>query len=819
MLNHIYFCSISIEQLILNHVPKSSQLYSRQNDQFKHQAANTMIALRHSSSNHFSSHFVPSLKNSWNHLLNEQFKYFESAKNKMMYIPIDDMMIYLRRNKEFYTKLHSFLFDSLMTFVLKNCSIFECVGHNCYQQMYGESVSNFAFGSKPLNKSKSRMTFGEEEKLVNNILCEMDQAISHNRKRKCVFNQNCVPIKKFKYNSFLEEVASSKRKYKYMEYEDDYEINRRKMLYSKNSLGKISKNFIFQKPNISSLDLFNVIYNRNFQKEFDTNENLLNHLQWIINRHKTCQFENLLLTHCHLENGYFDKHPYELRLALEQHLIYKQIQQFVDSVFYYVFPVGLFGDKKNYDKFEESLKLLYISSLRNCICIKNLTYGLDINKVTWFSDKIDCATKKKLFNLLVLWISDYFITLLRSKFYITESSPYKSMLFYYRYDLWSKIKSRFLNDCVDKGLFEKKDYNYQFEKQLSNINFLSNLRLIPKTSSLRLINPLKISKTQAKANSLKETLEVLFIFLKKLRLTQNTSSLIPTKSVLHQKLKDLKNLHPNHQFFCVRADIAECYPSINQQKMFSILEKLIDSNEKNKLYFMKKYDVVTKNKGKFFVRHCLYFDDGEKSLAKISQENGSRMRDSIILPKFYVKKYRLGYILDSFKSYLFSSYITNGPRSYYHLKRGIKQGGALSSELCVIYIQDLVKHYFSDFGLSQDEIFITHADDFLFISNSLDRAKQFIQVLQNGFEEYQLKINVNKLEANFDCPQLNIVKSNVIYFGHSIDPSLQLKADYTSYYNQNITNSFNFNPLSSLESIITNLISMFNDICYYYLYF
>jgi hypothetical protein len=434
----------------------------------------------------------------------------------------------------------------------------------------------------------------------------------------------------------------------------------------------------------------------------------------------------------------------------------------------------------------------------------------------WFQDLSDSPNAESIIDALINWIIDYIMIVLKAKFYITESANNKSLLFFYRFDLWEKMKSKAISKLVEDNHFEQidvKDSSRFIPTDTSKLLTLSSYRFVPKSSGFRLLNRLK-PRVSSDSQEMKSLLKVILIILKRLHSISSDDTLKPRES-LHQKIKKLKSLQTSEtlqKLYYIRADIADCYPSINQIKIYEIIEELIDLISINNCITIKEFDCVTKAHKKLFAKHIRYVETNNfESLSQIAVKNNIKLRDCVLIPRFYNKIYNCNQIKHLIKTYIQKAIIKTGRHTYYHMKSGIRQGGMLSSELCSIYINSVVKHYFLDLGQLPSEVRLIQADDFLFITPSLNRANAVIQIMLKGFDEFNLQINMNKLKANFNY---NAIKSNIsndlYFFGHQINiETLNIFGDYSVYMDHNISYTFNCNPNFSLKHIMLTLLSKF----------
>ncbi|XP_054154349.1 telomerase reverse transcriptase-like [Oppia nitens] len=734
---------------------------------------------------------------------------------------------YLQQNANHLSQLYSILKETLFEYLLNKCLIFEDISDNCWQQVFGLSIVNKVWNHKNLIKCDFKTTVDKTEKLLNfnhkKSLKTMDKffkSFAHKDREDSEEDSDCViidVINEVNINSqstTSDKSATNSSKGKSI-LAKKCRIDRKLMLYSRQTSGQFVANFILSKPCLQSYQLFGHIFNscQHFITT-DAKRQLFSILNSIIVRHKKCRFDKLLDKYCPQDSYLIRNYGYELRYALDSYTTHKQIIQLIYSVLYYVIPIELFGNKNNFRIFYENCKLLVITGLNTMLFTSDFKRGIKLTDIKWFEELIDISNSNQIIDELIRWIIEYLITILRTKFYITETANYRTQLFFYRFDLWQKMKTKAIAELIKSGSFvqisDKQLTNF-IPKDSSKVLILSSNRFVPKFSEFRQINRLKTSNT-SDTKHLKSLLYLNLTVLKKLRLNQLKNYTINGQHYLQEsivKLKNMKNSGDFNKLYFIRADIKSCYPSISQNKMFDIIDKLFHTITVNNEIVVKEFDVIMRAKNKLFVKHIRYIESNDtKSLKQVAVDNNIKLKNCIIVGKSYVKSYKCNQLKDYLRTYIFKAIIKTNKKIFYHMKYGIRQGGMLSSELCSIYVESLVKHYFNDFGVHSSEIRLIQADDFLFITPFLMRAKAIVQIMLNGFNEYNLKVNLSKLKTNFHFDGHDISLSNELsFFGHIIDiNTLCVSSDFSIYSEQNILNSFNCNPNSSLKSINSTLL-------------
>lgn len=710
-------------------------------------------------------------------------------------IPINYAVEYLRSS--FALKLRQVFGDVFFSRLLKKCAIFLFLENGCYEQKFGCSIENFIWSSQELKADERAIYKFNNEiskfKLIKQILKETEKSDKKRSFNEC---NDCET----KRSSLM--INPSKRL--------QTSINRKQMLYSR-QFGKWKKSFILSFKKVDSSTLMKTIFHDLTNSFRDKNE-ISSLLKQVIINHKNCRFINLLNHHCALDKD-FVKVPYELRKAVSQFTSYKNVVTFLRAVLRFVFPIRLFGE--SFEKIFQGIKSIVASGLNTSMNLLNLNYGTILVSCQWVKS-VNNQQKQSLVDAFLVWITDYVITLIQTFFYVTETSFCKSKLFYYRYDLWQKMEARAINERIANG-----DFKPLTEMEISDILsdnendtlIFSSIRYIPKSSGFRIINPLKpADKPKKKMMAL--LLKSLLPILKKVAFNIDNNANTSFLSLFQSKIKKLKNTlteRREKKLFYIRADIVDCYPSINQAKLLEIINSQLLVLARNGKIFLGEFDIVRKVERKLFAKHIRYVKQAGdiQSLSSLIDSSCTTFpKNCLLIPKKFKKTYGVGQLIDVLSCYLQNAIIKSGSNNY-HLTKGIRQGGILSSVLCNIYMNSLMNDYFGKSGERDDEVRLVTADDFVFITTDEKRAKELMQIVLKGFSDYNLKVNLDKTQSNLSSGGTTLWNSSdyFTFFGYEIDTnSLNLRADYSIYSKTEIQYTFNCNSFITLESI-TRLLS------------
>lgn len=527
-----------------------------------------------------------------------------------------------------------------------------------------------------------------------------------------------------------------------------------------------------------------------------------------IKRNKRCKFKFLMNKCCHPVDLDICLDTSEaIQSSLRRSFNHNQVIAFMYSVYYYLFPRNLFGSRSNCQGIFDRLKLLVTSGSKLRFMIKNFTpQNLDLNSCSWLND-LKCNHRKKyFFDLFMIWLVDYFINLLKAHFYITESTNFK--LHFYSYPVWNSIQDKFLNKLTKEK--KLKPVSIEEIKQETRMDKLllrsSNLRFIPCSNKLRVINKLRV---EAGKNETRSCLQILSYFLG--RLVDHSAAQRHRQNMI--TLKEIMNSSQESKLYFVRVDIVNCYPSIDQGKLFDLLcdkldRKFSNASTKDPLK-IKEFDLVKPFVTKLQVKKHHFSIESRTQFTELINNLSNNRKNCVVVPKRSLTKYFLQDIRALFRSYILTPYLRLGPNRYYQLIKGIRQGGNLSSGLCSLYITHVLENVVGNFGLENGEGRLIIEDDMVFISRSLERAKNCLTSMLSDFPNYGLEINTKKLQFNFSFPTNPLCQSEFFTFqGRDIHlNSKTIRYNYDKYQTENCQYFFHCNPFSPKVDIKKNLIS------------
>lgn len=349
----------------------------------------------------------------------------------------------------------------------------------------------------------------------------------------------------------------------------------------------------------------------------------------------------------------------------------------------------------------------------------------------------------------------FIMVILKSFFYITETTQHRNRLFYYRKKTWNILHCLGLSELKQKQMLKPLS-QVEIKQFLVKSLGIASLRFLPKKKSLRPI----INLGQQPSQTLKQTLPInkqllnlhhVITFIKN-ELPQLLGSAKFGTNEIYLSWKPFKmKWEMNHRkpLYFVKTDVINCYDNIRQEKLYNIMEEIFKQfgcEEFVVRKFTSIYQAIGNLKRTFHrkvVKMMDYNPDFFLYMKDVSFKE--KFRNAVIVDQVVNQHERTDNLLQQLKSHLFYNLIKIG-KQYYRQTQGISQGSVLSTLLCNLYYGHMEREMFS---IHDDELLLRVVDDFLFVSPDRDRAVVFLNKMATGNEEYNCYVNADKILINF----------------------------------------------------------------------
>ncbi|KAJ3173397.1 hypothetical protein HK101_011056, partial [Irineochytrium annulatum] len=369
--------------------------------------------------------------------------------------------------------------------------------------------------------------------------------------------------------------------------------------------------------------------------------------------------------------------------------------------------------------------------------IQNFMKGVKISECLWLSDRkadpknrhvapSETAKKESLLRELIFWVVDSLvIPLISTNFYVTETARTRNRVAYFRHDDWLALAAPTF-DRLTRSTFEPAG-NVSKEQREQRKLGCSVIRLLPKEYGARPIANLRrrprakykggppvravVQQPKAPLQQVKAPpppkggISVNSMLINAFQVLKfengGVTRRVGVRALEHvPKASELQREDggPYKQpFYFVKVDIKQCYDSIKQKLLMSILQNLLKEDE----YMIRKYSIVFSQTGK--IRRKF-------------------MRNAGIPSEFEQFAAFAEGIAGKFKNTIFTDQI--GKRTYHQIE-GIPQGSILSAILCSIFYTRMEENELPKF-FTDNSLLMRLVDDFLYITTDRELAVGFL---------------------------------------------------------------------------------------------
>uniref|UniRef100_UPI00398F37AC telomerase reverse transcriptase n=1 Tax=Pristiophorus japonicus TaxID=55135 RepID=UPI00398F37AC len=517
---------------------------------------------------------------------------------------------------------------------------------------------------------------------------------------------------------------------------------------------------------------------------------------------------------------------------LKQYSSPLQAHRFVRECLLKVVPDELWGSNHNKCRFLKNVKkFISLGKVEKFSC-RELMWKINVNDCTWlqlhkgryFVPASEHQLREEILFKFLFWLMDTCVVqLLKSFFYVTETTFMKNLLFYYRKCVWNEVQTIGVRNHLAKVQLQAISYKDMEEKQRLNIPPPSSLRFIPKTNGLRPIVKMRniaAPKTSVKGSSFRKIqysdsqMKVLFGVLNYER-QQNpalrSSSVFGLDDIYKawrefvlQSLKAGK-VRERRPYYFVKTDVTGAYDAIPHAKLMEVISGILDPQVQES-YCIRRYTKVWMDSAgqirKSFKRQVSTMMDllpNMKDLVSHLQQHTS-LRNAVLVEQGLTLNENSGHVFTYFQQMIENSTIRIGDK-YYVQCCGIPQGSMLSTLLCSLCYGDMENKLFS--GIQEDGLMLRLIDDFLLVTPHLARAKRFLRILAAGIPEYGCFISPHKTVVNFaldenlpGCSKAKSLPEHCLFpwCGLLFDTqTFEVYCDYSSYANTSIRASLTFN--------------------------
>uniref|UniRef100_A0A8I6AEW6 Telomerase reverse transcriptase n=1 Tax=Rattus norvegicus TaxID=10116 RepID=A0A8I6AEW6_RAT len=483
--------------------------------------------------------------------------------------------------------------------------------------------------------------------------------------------------------------------------------------------------------------------------------------QQLLMNHAKCQYVRFLRSHCRFRTANqrvpdaMDTSPSHLTSLLRLHSSPWQVYGFLRACLRELVPAGLWGTRHNERRFLKNVKKFISLGKYAKLSLQELMWRVKVEDCHWLrsspeKDTVPAAEhrlRERILAMFLFWLMDtYVVQLLRSFFYITETTFQKNRLFFYRKSVWSKLQSIGIRQQLERvQLRELSQEEVKHHQDTWLAMPICRLRFIPKLNGLRPIVNMsygmdtrafgKKKQTQCFTQSLKTLFSVLNYERTKHPNLMGASVLGTSDSyrIWRTFVLRVRALDQTPRMYFVKADVTGAYDAIPQDKLVEIVANIIRRSES--MYCIRQYAVVQKDSQgqvhKSFRRQVSTLSDLQPYMGQFTKHlqdsDASALRNSVVIEQSISMNETGSSLLHFFLRFVRHSVVKIDGRFYVQCQ-GIPQGSSLSTLLCSLCFGDMENKLFAEVQ---------------------GWVAEWVSTLVHGVPEYGCMINLQKTVVNF----------------------------------------------------------------------
>nr|XP_012629578.1 telomerase reverse transcriptase isoform X1 [Microcebus murinus] len=556
----------------------------------------------------------------------------------------------------------------------------------------------------------------------------------------------------------------------------------------------------------------------------------------LLGNHARCPYAALLRAHCPVRGGADPAAgactpkdsacPQRLVRLLRQHSSPWQVYAFLRACLHRLVPAGLWGSRHNERRFLRNTKKFVSLGKRARLSRQELTWRMKVQDCAWLGSSpggcVPAAEHRRREEVLarfLLWLMGVCVAeLLRSFFYVTETTFQKNRLFFYRKSVWSQLQSLGVRQHLERvQLRELSAAELRRHREAGPALPTSKLRFIPKPSGLRPIVNMdyivgaRTFRRATRAQPFSASVKTLFSVLNYERTRR--------PGLLGASVLGLDDIYRAWRAFALRmrardaapglyfvkVDVTGAYDAIPQDRLAEVVAGVLRPQENT--YCVRRYATVQRaahgHVRKSFKRHVSTLEDLRpymRQFVEHLQETGS-LRDAVVIEQSSSLNEAGRSLFDFFLLFVRSNVVRVGGRCYVQC-RGIPQGSLLSPLLCSLCYGDMERRLFP--GIRRDGLLLRLVDDFLLVTPHLAHARAFLRTLVRGVPEYGCVVNLEKTVVNFPVDAAALGGAACVQLpAHCLFPwcgllldtrTLEVFSDYSSFARTSVRASLTFSP-------------------------
>lgn len=456
-----------------------------------------------------------------------------------------------------------------------------------------------------------------------------------------------------------------------------------------------------------------------------------------------------------------------------------QVSAFCQSVIKHLLPADAFGTgepgKKNARAIQYNIDRFICMRRFESLTLHEVVQHQQLRAIAWLRPNLvsdnanlsgtDRKKREELFNEFVYYLFDsLLVPLIRSNFYVTESSTERNRLFYFRHDVWLKLSEPALATLRLNMYTPLSAREIRRTAAFRTLGF-GRVRLMPKDSGIRPITNLRrrtmklVGGRHVLGSSINAQLAPAFSVLnyERLQHPDKLASALLSVGDIYSRLTHFKSSLTDIQskkLYFIKVDVTSCFDTIPQGELLRLVNSLLSHDQYRTTRYLESRVVGTADQPgtvrhiKRFIGTARFADDGPAFSETVAVEKAQRKTRAIFTDTGNQKVWQARHITKLVREHVQNNIIKIG-KKHYRQKQGIPQGSILSSLLCSYFYAEFEQQRLS-FLTAQSSLLLRLIDDFLLITTNEKHARRFLQTMADGDADYGIRINPEKSLANFE---------------------------------------------------------------------
>ncbi|XP_067649406.1 telomerase reverse transcriptase-like isoform X2 [Haliotis asinina] len=789
------------------------------------------------------------------HIPSLEYRFPNSAFNRLQYSP--------------WKTLLSRIGDQLMSVLLERTSVFHFVPPSNYVQLTGVPV--YDLWPFDMGKSLTIKSVCQKNKVGSHHQIQRKTKSGTQEKHRSVTQLMTQTGLKRKREEETDESNDREKMTRTSESEDgprtfkpfDFHlpVPRHVMMYSKDLREHLPKSFCLSglEPSVEGgICLSDQILHQTAvvrERTENTDESHTTHIgplcQKIIQNHRKCRYRSLLSHYCRTNTQMVKRSRSSNRMPRLSAPIFKRgatkpdVQpqkrtsysglmtgQLLDDftpqrqVFLYlralclqVFPVDVFGDDHNRKVFFKHLQDVVSLGRHEKYCLGQLMMDVKVKSYKCLQPEPGGHPFRVRRVAQILWwlLNSFICPVIKAFFYVTNTNIYRNRVVYYRKNVWIKLHTRTLTSLRQKKMMSpitqtKVEHLLDSDQALG----ISYLRFLPKLTSLRPVvnmgrKPEPWTKKKLSINSqLRTCLSILqyHVHRRPELLKSSKFGFQDIYETLREFAVKRQARQDTRQLYFVKTDINKCYDSIIQQKLYSIVKDILESEDEYITRRWASIHLAGERLKRTYHRETFTLGEYEPDFIRYMRNRSVQLTDCLLVDQVMHPHLTADHLVSVLRCHLFNNLVKIG-RGYYQQTIGIGQGSVLSTMLCSLYTAHLEQFTLSN--TQEDELLMRLVDDNLFITPYREKAVHFLSTALQGNKEYNFTSNMDKVLVSFELihpeqgPVPSVDSEEFPWCGMLLNTqTLEVMVDYNRYAGQairdTITIDFSAQPGISMKN-------------------